>query len=212
MKRIGLLGGSFDPVHQGHLALARAALDHLALDELRWVPAGQPWQKARSLTNAEHRAALLRLAIAGEPRFWLERIEICRDGPSYTIDTVRRLQAASLKPAQWFLIIGQDQYANFHTWHEWQALLGMVTLAVAARDGQAPQAPGLQGVPHAVETVPMRAMPMSATAIRARLAAGEEATVLAPALVTPAVASYIARHNLYRPDLLSPIPNPPGAE
>ncbi|HEX7435379.1 MAG TPA: adenylyltransferase/cytidyltransferase family protein, partial [Caldimonas sp.] len=89
MKRIGLFGGSFDPVHNAHVALAKVALAQLKLDELRWVPAGQPWQKARALSDAVHREAMLRLAIADEPRFTLSRIELERGGASYTLDTVR---------------------------------------------------------------------------------------------------------------------------
>jgi nicotinate-nucleotide adenylyltransferase len=108
VRRIGLFGGSFDPVHNAHLALAHSALQALKLDELRWQPAGQPWQKARALTPAVHRQAMIRLAIAGEPRFVLDRIELEREGPSFTLDTVRTLQDQEPQ-AQWFLIIGQDQ-------------------------------------------------------------------------------------------------------
>ena len=85
-QRIGIFGGSFDPVHNAHVALARVALAELRLDELIWVPAGQPWQKARTLTPAVHREAMLRLAIEGEPRFILSRVEIERDGPSFTVE------------------------------------------------------------------------------------------------------------------------------
>ncbi len=204
MRRIGLFGGSFDPVHQGHLALARAALAALDLHELRWVPTGESWQKARPLTPAVHRVAMIELVMADEPRFVLERCELERGGPSYTLDTVRQLARAQAEhaehdEAQWFLLIGQDQYANLHTWHEWRALLGEVTLAVAARAGQPPMAPALDGVPHSWVTLPMPPVPVSATDIRRRLAAGEPAATLAPALVAPAVAGYIARHALYGP-------------
>jgi nicotinate-nucleotide adenylyltransferase len=195
-RRIGLFGGSFDPVHAGHLALARCALDHLALDELRWVPAGQPWQKSRQLASAEDRVAMLQLVIADEPRFRLERCELERSGPSYTLDTVRALQAA--EPAEWFLIIGQDQYANFATWHGWAELLQRVTLAVAAREGCEPIASAaLAGVPHQCVVLPLPTQTVSATAIRTRLAAGDSPLDLAPTLVAPAVASYIAGHRLY---------------
>ena len=133
-RRIGLLGGSFDPVHNAHLALGRQALTELQLDELRWVPVGHAWQKARPLTAAAHREAMLRLAIDGEPRFVLERCELQRPGPSYTLDTVRELQAHEPE-AQWFLVIGQDQFASLHTWVGFEQLLPRVTLAVAQRPG-----------------------------------------------------------------------------
>jgi nicotinate-nucleotide adenylyltransferase len=202
-RRIGLFGGSFDPVHVGHLALARCALDHLALDELRWIPAGQPWQKSRQLAPAAHRVAMLQAVMADEPRFRLERCEIERCGPSYTLDTVRALQseAAAADPselAEWFLIIGQDQYANFATWHGWAELLQRVTLAVAAREGREPTPPpALAGVPHRCVVLPLPAQRVSATAIRNRLVAGDCPLDLAPTLVAPAVARYIAGHRLY---------------
>jgi nicotinate-nucleotide adenylyltransferase len=198
LKRIGLFGGSFDPVHLGHLALARTALAHLQLDELRWVPSGQSWQKGPAHAGAEDRAAMVQAAIAGEPRFVLERCEIERSGPSYTIDTLRTLQAGS-PGASWFLVIGQDQYANLHTWHEWQALLGLATIAVAARDTVMPDVSNtpLAHTAHQVVHLPMPAVPVSATILRQQLAAGQPATELASTLVPPAVASYIARHGLY---------------
>lgn len=191
MKRIGLFGGTFDPPHLAHLALARSALEALALDELRWIPAGDPWQKTRRITPAAHRAAMVALAIAGEPRFVLERCEIERSGPSFTIDTVRALQAAQ-PGCEWVLLIGQDQYLGLPSWREWQDLLGRVTLAVAGRPGAAAAPdPALQRWPHC--TVPLPPMDISATAIRARLARGEPVTDLVP----PAVARYIDQHRLY---------------
>jgi len=133
---VGIFGGSFDPVHNAHVALARQALTELGLDELIWLPAGQPWQKRGVLAPVEHREAMVALAIQDEPRFTLSRIEILRRGPSFTIDTVRALRAQ--RPGvSWHLVIGQDQYAGFHTWHGWEALLGLVTLAI----GNRPDAP-----------------------------------------------------------------------
>ncbi len=189
---VGIFGGSFDPVHNAHVALARQALDELGLDELIWLPAGQPWQKRRVLAPAAHREAMVRLAIEGEPRFTLSRLEIERDGPSYTVDTVRALN--DQRPGvDWHLVIGQDQYAGFHTWQGWQALLGLVTLAVAQRADAPPGAdPQVLRVPHEAVALPM--MDISSTDIRARLASGLGIADLVPA----PVARYIARHHLYQ--------------
>jgi len=193
LKRIGLFGGSFDPVHSAHVALARLALQHLALDEMRWLPAGRPWQKAhRALAADEHRVAMLKLAIGREPRFVLDERELHRAGPSYTIDSVLELQAEE-PAAEWFLVIGQDQHVRLHTWHRWQELLARVTLAVAPRAGESGQAsPQVAALPHAEVALP--AMPVSATDIRERLARGEGIDGLVP----PAVARYIEQHHLYQ--------------
>ena len=190
-RRIGLFGGTFDPPHNAHVALASLALRELALDELRWIPAGQPWQKSRVITPAVHREAMVRLAMGDEPRFVLERCEILREGPSYTLDTVRELQAARAD-AEWFLIIGHDQYAGLHTWRDWRELLGRVTLAVANR-------PGAVAEPHAdVKAFAHRAVPLpmlaiASTDIRARVASGQDIGALVPA----GVARYIEAHHLY---------------
>jgi nicotinate-nucleotide adenylyltransferase len=192
LSRWGLFGGTFDPVHNAHVALARSALAALALDEVRWVPAGQPWQKSRPISAPGHREAMLRLAIAGEPRFVLDRSEIDRDGPSYTIDTVRTLLAA--RPgSECVLIIGHDQYAGLHTWARWQELLSCVVLAVANRPGSLkPVHPEVRRATHRVVPLPM--LDISATEIRRRVAAGEDISTLVP----PDVARYIETHRLYR--------------
>jgi nicotinate-nucleotide adenylyltransferase len=191
-RRIGLFGGSFDPVHNAHLALAKQALAELQLHELRWVPAGLPWQKARSITSAKDRVAMLQLALRGEPRYRLERCELQRQGPSYTLDTVRELQRAE-PDATWFLVIGQDQYAKLHTWHGYRDLLPRVTLAVAQRPDAAP--PTDAHVREAVRlSLGLPPMTVSASDIRARVAAGLDIGALVPA----AVAHYIHQHRLYR--------------
>jgi len=192
MKRIGLFGGSFDPVHNAHVALAKEALERLPLDEVRWVPAGQAWQKTRQLMSPAHREAMVNLAIADEPRFKLEPCELRRRGPSFTLDTVRELQAA--RPGQqWFLIIGQDQYTGLHTWRDWRELVGLVTLVVAKR-------PGAHAWPHPdllraeQRAVPLPMMDISSTVIRARIAQGLAIDELVPA----GVARYIEQNRLYR--------------
>jgi len=190
--RIGLFGGTFDPPHNAHVALAHAALDALKLDELRWIPAGQPWQKARTISEARHREAMVRAAIQGEPRFVLERIELEREGPSYTLDTVKAL-AERDPQADWFLVIGADQYAGLHTWYGWQELLGRVTLAVANRPGPMPPVNvEVLRLPHRVVPLPM--LDISATELRSRVTQG----LPIDAMVPRAVAGYIARNHLYR--------------
>ena len=204
--RIGLFGGSFDPPHVAHIALARTALQHLRLDELHWIPAGQPWQKARRLASGTHRAAMVQAAACGEPRFVLDRSELDRPGPSYTIDTVRALQAGRPE-AEWFLVIGADQYARLSSWRQWQELLLRVTLAVAGRDTAPPTLPphDVSALPHRMERLPMAPIDASSTAIRAHLAAGRPAAELEPTILTAEVARYIDRHGLYRPP---PTPEP----
>lgn len=195
MKRIGLYGGSFDPVHLGHLALARAAVGRLKLDELRVLPAGDPWQKARELAPAEHRAAMVALAIQGELLLVLDRTELDRSGPSYMIETVRELKAAHPGPAEWFLVIGQDQYGQLHTWREWRELAREVTLAVAGRHGVSPTpSDELRAHRHRVVTLPLPRIDISSSEIRRRIAQGQDISSMVPA----AVASYIDRHHLYR--------------
>ena len=191
-RRAGLFGGSFDPVHNAHVALANAALEALQLDELRWVPAGTPWQKASSSTPAAHRVAMVQAATAGQPCFVLDPIEVNRSGPSYTLDTVRALLAGAAG-TQWFLIIGQDQYCNLHTWRHWQELLSLVTLAVANRPGDLREPhPEVKALSH--HAVPLPMLDISSTQVRQRVAAGQDITPLVP----PAVARYIETHGLYR--------------
>jgi nicotinate-nucleotide adenylyltransferase len=191
-SRIGLFGGTFDPPHNAHLALARAAVSQLRLDEVRWIPAGAPWQKTRNITAPVHRAEMVDLSIAGEPRFVLDRCEIQRSGPSFTIDTVRQLQAEQ-PGATWVLLLGDDQYSSLHTWRGWQDLVRLVELAVANRPGEPLLVHGdLSRVPHRTVNIPM--MDVSSTEIRRRVYAGEPITDLVP----PDVARYIARHRLYK--------------
>ncbi|MBK7063313.1 MAG: nicotinate (nicotinamide) nucleotide adenylyltransferase [Rubrivivax sp.] len=190
--RIGIFGGSFDPVHNAHLALARTALAELPLDRVLWIPAGQPWQKSRELGAAVHREAMLRLAIGGEPRFTLDRREIDRTGPSYTLDTVRELRA-EWPDALLFLLIGQDQYAGLHTWDHWQDLLQQVVLAVANRPGS-PPAVNAAVAAHPHQEVPLAMLDIAATDIRQRVAQGQGIAHLVP----PDVARYIEQQGLYR--------------
>lgn len=204
--RVGLLGGSFDPPHLAHLALGQAAMDQLGLTELRWLPAGAPWQKAdrqAQMAAPMQRLAMLRLLLGDDAAARgqiIDERELHRDGPTYTIDTVRELQAErpELPADDWLLILGQDQYARFHTWRDWSELLQRLTLAVAARDGQPPEPPPeLARVPHRLQVITLPPHPISASDIRRRAATGADACTLTP-LVGAAVAGYIARHGLYQ--------------
>jgi nicotinate-nucleotide adenylyltransferase len=191
-RRIGLFGGSFDPVHDAHLALARAALTALTLDKVIFVPAGNPWQRAPLKASGKHRLAMVQLAISGEPRFTVDDCELTREGPSYTIDTLELL-AARMPDAQWMLLLGADQWARLPTWHRWQDILQHAQIAVAQRASEPLNTPPqLQNV--AVQTIPMLQMVTSSTQIRARLAGGASIAGLVP----QAVAQYIAKHQLYR--------------
>ncbi len=203
-RRVGIMGGSFDPVHVAHVALAESALLALQLDEVRWVPVGQPWQKSRQLALAEHRVAMVERAVAHEPRFTVDRIEVDRAGPSYTLDTVRALQAAHPDVTEWCLIIGLDQYLNLPTWQGWTDLLSRVTLAVATREGVNPEpslarSPALAAHPHRMQPLPMAPHAVSSTDIRTRLNRGETPESLVPTLLSEGVARYIANHQLYAP-------------
>jgi nicotinate-nucleotide adenylyltransferase len=192
--RIGLFGGSFNPPHLAHLALARLARDALDLDELRWLPAGQPWQRpAAELASAADRQAMVELLIRDEPAFVLDNRECRRRGPSYSIDTVTEIAAE--EHTELVLIIGQDQCQRLASWHRVQALLPLVTLAVAAREGHAVQMPpSLAGLPRRLVVLPLPRQDVSATEVRARLAAGQPVVTL----VGAAVARYIEQHALYR--------------
>ncbi len=192
-RRVGLFGGAFDPPHQAHVALARAAIAQLQLDELRILPTGQAWHKARALTPPEHRLAMAQLAFADVPRARVDARELQRAGPSYTIDTLEEM-AAEWPEARFFLLMGADQWAAFATWHRWQDIAARAQLCVLERPGaQAPRPqPGLP-VPQLLVLPPMDC---SATALRQGLAAGRLSAPLAQ-LLPEAVARYISAHGLY---------------
>lgn len=194
-RRIGLFGGSFNPPHLAHLQLARLAMAELALDEVRWLPAGAPWQKAgQAMAAPEHRAAMLAVLLMHETGQVIDTRELTRNGPTYTIDTVRELQA-ELPGADWFFILGQDQYGRFDTWRDWPELLQRLTLAVAGRAGHSPQPPAaLAALPHRAVGLALPRIDIAASDIRARLATGQGVATL----VGDAVAGYIDHYQLYK--------------
>lgn len=211
---IGLLGGSFDPIHYGHLQLARDALKQLPLDEVRFIPAAQPWQKGR-MTAAEYRARMVQLAIAGEPRFALDMHEIERGGVTYTIDTLHALRS-QLPDRSLVLIMGSDQFSRFDTWRDWQRVVDAAHIAVAQRpgpplqQGQSLQAfvRGRRGDPASLAShvggsiaeFDMTPVDASSTEIR-RLLAGPQSTESGQrlsAMVPAVVLDYIHTHHLYR--------------
>ncbi|MFY2610076.1 nicotinate (nicotinamide) nucleotide adenylyltransferase [Achromobacter ruhlandii] len=195
MKRIGLLGGSFDPVHVAHVALAENALRALGLAQVQLIPAANPWQRAALHATADQRRAMLELAIAGHDGLAVNPIELERGGATYTIDTLRALPA----DARYVWLLGADQLANFCTWQSWREIASLVDLAVATRPGTllappAELADWLRGQGRQLEELPFAPMPVSASQIRERLARGEPTDGL---LAAP-VAAYIAAHHLYR--------------
>jgi nicotinate-nucleotide adenylyltransferase len=178
---IGILGGTFDPVHNAHLAMARAALEALALERILWMPTGAPKYRAPARTAAHHRVAMLRLAIEGEPRYAIDERELAPGHSGYTVDTLKSLGD---KPV---LLLGGDQYAKLETWHRWREVLELASIAVFARPGW-PQTDGR------ARFVPMAPLAISASEIRARLARGEDVSAMVPAKVL----DYIRQYKLYR--------------
>lgn len=204
MKRIGVFGGAFDPPHCAHLALARAAIKQLQLDELKIIPTGFAWHKDRPLSAAEHRLEMTQLAFSGVDRVSIDEREIKRGGHSYTIDTLEALQAED-PDSSFFLLIGGDQLAAFTRWHRWQDILSRATVCVAERPLQA-SAPAdtLAQTPALRQCIHLQLPPMtvSATAIRQLIAThtGSKNTSQPDlaGLVPDAVARYISLHGLYQ--------------
>lgn len=194
-RRLGIFGGAFDPPHMAHAALAQAAVDQLDLDELRIFPTGLAWHKAQALTPPQHRLALARIAFGHLPRTVIDDRELRRPGPTYTIDTLRELKAEH-PSAQLFLVMGEDQATSLTRWREWEAIIQLAIICVAARPLGAQPTEVAPGLPAQAELrlLSLPAMPESATQVRGRVARGEDIAHL----VAPGVASYIERHNLYR--------------
>ena len=195
---LGIFGGTFDPIHTGHLIVARAALETLGMAEVLFVPAGKPWMKAgEDVSPREDRARMVELAVAGDPQFGVSRLEVERRGETYTLDTLRALPAEGGRPV---LLLGADAFAGFPAWREPSEIARLARIAVLGRPGRDTAAiidEVKAEVPN-VDAAPLEAplIEISATAIRDRVRRGLPIRDLVP----PAVADYIADRGLYRSD------------
>lgn len=190
--KIGLMGGTFDPIHLGHLLAASQAADHVGLHEVLFVPTGQSWQKSDEVvTSAEHRVAMTALAIESDERFTLSLMEVKRSGPSYTIDTVNEIRRAQPESAV-YVIVGSDAARSIPTWHQSQTLIDEVHFIVMSRGGHSISREDIP-VKHAT-VVEMPQIEISSSDIRDRVRHGRSISFMVP----EAVAAYIAKQQLYK--------------
>ena len=209
---IGILGGTFDPVHLGHVALAEAALAQLPLAEVLWMPSGSPGHRASPVASAHDRLAMLRLATEGHPCFRIDAAELESSEPTYTVHTLTRLRAQLGKAQPLVLLLGADSFLSLPTWLRWRELFDLAHIAHVSRPGHLASdggpAPELSAeiarraarpeqlaasAAGRIATFNMPPMAVSSSAIRASLAAGEDARDLLPA----AVLAYIRSQRLY---------------
>jgi nicotinate-nucleotide adenylyltransferase len=186
--KVGVFGGSFDPVHLGHLVVAEAAAQRLGLEQVRFVPAGRHPFKTGHHASPEHRVAMVDLAIRGNPRFLLDAREAVRAGPSYTVETLRQLRAEAPGDSL-FLLIGADAARELPAWHDAEDIAAAAVIVVLTRPGVAAPAHPLIGQ---IAEVP--GIDISATAVRDAVRSGTSIRYLVPA----AVEDYIRTHGLYR--------------
>ena len=184
MASIGILGGTFDPVHNAHLAMARAALEHLKLDRVLFIPTGPTRYRPPSRTPGDDRLAMLRLALAGEPRFAIDERELRPGASGYTVDTLRGLREEHGN-TELYLLMGADQYEKLSTWHRPDEVRRLARIAVFARPGVELKEP--------VNLIPMDPLALSSSDVRERARRGEDVSDVVP----PAIANYIARRRLY---------------
>ena len=199
IRRLGILGGTFDPIHHGHLVAAEEVRHQLALDLVLFVPAGVPPHKpTHPISAAHHRLRMVELAIAGKPYLSLSRVDVDRRGPCYTVETLELLRADWGAGPEFFFIEGSDSLAEMPTWYQPQRLIELCEVAVVARAGievdliqLEEQLPGLGARLHWVR---MPQLEISSSDLRARVRDGRPISYLVP----PAVEEYIVEHRLYR--------------
>jgi len=197
--KLGLMGGTFNPIHYGHLAAAEECRARLGLDRVLFIPAGEPPHKrGRPVTPAADRVAMVELAIADNPGFELCRIEVERCGPSYTADTLAKLREIHGPGAELYFIVGMDSLAEILTWRQPARIADLARIVAISRGGVAPFDPSLlePGIPNARERIIVLSGPeltISSTELRERVISGLPIRYQAP----PSVEEYIRRHNLY---------------
>lgn len=191
-QRLGVMGGTFDPVHHGHLVAASEVAASHHLDEVLFVPTGQPWQKHDDpVTPAEHRYLMTVIATAANPRFTVSRVDIDRPGPTYTIDTLRDLRGQRGQDADLYFITGADALAQILTWKAAEELFSLARFIGVTRPGHKLSTRGLPADRVSLLEVP--AMAISSSDIRRRAGRGEPVWYLVP----DGVVQYIAKHRLY---------------
>jgi nicotinate-nucleotide adenylyltransferase len=191
-RRIGIMGGTFDPIHHGHLVAASEVQSRFGLDEVVFVPTGQPWQKG-TVSPAEDRYLMTVVATASNPRFHVSRADIDRDGPTYTIDTLRDLRAVYGPESELFFITGADALEKILSWKDALSMLELARFVAVTRPGFELTDAHLPADSVALVEVP--AMAISSSDCRARVSAGEPVWYLVP----DGVVQYIAKRGLYRP-------------
>jgi nicotinate-nucleotide adenylyltransferase len=196
MSRIGVLGGTFDPIHFGHLAVAKAAIECAHLDRVLFVPSAEPPHRTAAGAPAEDRLAMTNLAVQGEPRFEVSDVEVTRGGRSYTVDTLNELHRA-FPNDELFLILGWDAARLFRTWREPERVSELASLVTVDRPGMAPPTPSELAIlrldPARVVTCHVPTPDVSGSALRRAIASGQPVTGQLP----PAVERYIAERHLY---------------
>jgi len=192
-QRVGVMGGTFDPIHHGHLVAASEVTHNFELDEVVFVPTGQPWQKeARRVSAAEDRYLMTVIATASNPRFSVSRIDIDRPGPTYTIDTLRDLRAAHGDGTEFFFITGADALSRMMSWQDVDELFALAHFVGCTRPGHRLTGHGLpEG---GVSLVEIPALSISSTECRERGGSGEPIWYLVP----DGIVQYIAKRGLYR--------------